>query len=274
MTNSPFFQKNVLITGGSAGIGLATAVEFVRRGARVFLLARDEAALQSAAERILQMTGQAVAGIFPADVGARPEVENAVNLLVRQAGALHTVVLNAGINTCGYFGDISMEDFERTWRTNYLGALYTLKAAWPHLAASGEGRVGFLSSVAGFTGLIGYTSYAPTKFALTGLAEAIRMEGKKCGIRTTVIFPPDVDTAMYRYEQANAVPEAKALSKGAGVVQPERVARRLVRAMERGKFEVLLGGEGRLIRVLKGVRPGLYYFIVDRMALQQSGPAT
>lgn len=266
MTNSPFFQKNVLITGGSTGIGLATAVEFARRGACVFLLARDAAGLQSAAEHILKTTGQAVGGVFAADVGDLRAVENATATLVRQAGALHAVVLNAGINTCGYFGDLSMEDFERTWRTNYLGALYTLKTAWPHLEASGEGRVGFISSVAGFTGLIGYTSYAPTKFALTGLAEAIRMEGKKCGIRTTVIFPPDVDTAMYRYEQANAVPEAKTLSKGAGVVQPGHVARRLVRAMERGKFEVLLGGEGRLIRVLKGVWPGLYYFIVDRMA--------
>lgn len=264
--NGPFFNKNVLITGGSAGIGLATGVELARRGARVFLLARDTAGLQAAAEHILQTTGQAVGGVFSIDVGDRVALEKAIADLIRQAGALHAVVLNAGINICGYFGDITLEDFEKVWSTNYLGALYTLKAAWPHLAATGEGRVAFVSSVAGFTGLIGYTSYAPTKFALTGLAEAIRMEGKKCGIRTTVIFPPDTDTAMYRYEQIHAVPEAKALAKSAGVVQPGHVARRLVRAMERGKFEVVLGGEGRLIRVLKGIWPRLYYFIVDRLA--------
>lgn len=260
-----FRNKNVLITGASAGIGLATAIEMAHRGARVFLLARGEKGLREAAALVEHESGRPAGGIVAADVGDAEAVAGAFDRLRELTGSLHAVVLNAGINRCGYFGELTLTDFEAVWRTNYLGALYVLKAAWPQLAASGDGRVGFVSSVAGFTGLIGYSAYAPAKFALTGLAEAVRMEGRKHGVCTTVIFPPDTDTAMYRYEQANAVPEAKALSRNAGVVSAGKVARKLVDAMEKGRFEVVIGGEGRLIRVLKGLWPGLYYRIVDRI---------
>jgi 3-dehydrosphinganine reductase len=262
-----FSGKNIVITGGSAGIGLATAAEFARCGGQVFLLARDRTRLEAAAAQILAQTSRPVGGLFPVDVADRAAVEAAVRAVGEGPGGLAAIVLSAGTTALGYFGDLPVEEFERVWQVNYAGALYALKAAWPYLAAApGGGRVGIVSSVAGYTGLIGYTAYAPPKFAMTGLAEALRMEGRRLGIRTTIIYPPDTDTAMYRYEQTHTVAEARALSANAGLLRPEAVARRLVRAMERGQFDVLMNGESRLIRVLKGVWPALYYAIIDRLA--------
>lgn len=264
-----FYNKNVVITGGSSGIGLAMATAFARQGAHLFLIARHPEKLEQAAIRIREHVGEHVrVHLFPADVSDQVSIEKAIAEIGARRGGIHTLVCNAGVPACGYFQDIEPREFEKVLRINYLGALWAAKAAWPYLSANGgEGRLCFVSSVAGYTGLIGYSAYAPTKFAMTGLAECLRMEGKKAGIRVTVVFPPDTDTPLYRYEEEHGVPELKTLSKGAGLLQPETVAEKTMAMMTKGKFEVpLAGGEGALIRFLKGVWPGLYYRILDRIA--------
>lgn len=257
-----FNDQNVIVTGGSSGIGLEIARRFARMGARVHLLARDPARLESARH---SLGSSAPVHTYAVDVADQPAVSAAIRA-IGDSGGLAALVCNAGIMRVGRFEDLSADDFETALRTNYLGALYAIQAAWPYLKVSGQGRLGLVSSVAGYTGIYGYTAYAPAKFAMTGLAECLRMEGKAHGIRVTVVFPPDTETPMLEYEQAHAPVETRAVTAGSRQLSAAAVAEKFVAGMGRGDFEVYCNVESRVIRLFKAVLPGGYYRLLDRLA--------
>lgn len=269
---SRFAGANVIITGGSSGIGLETAVAFGRLGARLFLVARDADRLGAAAEHIRERLGGHVPVVpLPADVGSRAQIQVAVDRIGRDHGGVHVLINNAGVLHCGRFEDHAVELLEEALRVNYLGMVYALKAAWPHLKASGDGHVGFVSSLAGVLGLTGYSAYAPAKFAVVGLAECLRMEGAACGIGVTVVFPPDTATPMLEYESRHALPESRALSAKVKALSPEQVARAFVDGIVDRRFEVFCNLESRMPRTLKAVWPWAYYRTVDRIAAAGRG---
>lgn len=255
-----FQDRNVIVTGGSSGIGLETARQLGRRGARLHLLARDPEKLE-VARRDLGST----ISVYPVDVSDQPAVYEAIRT-IGDSGGISSLVCNAGIMRVGRLDEMALDDFETALRTNYLGALYSILAAWPYLKAAGDARLGIVSSVAGYTGIYGYTAYAPPKFALAGLAECLRMEGRPHGIRVTVVYPPDTDTPLLDYERAHAPAETRAITASASLLSAEAVARRFVQGMERGTFEVYCNAESRLIRLVKTLLPRLYSRMLDRLA--------
>lgn len=263
-----FNGKNAVITGGSTGIGLATAFELASRGANLFLIARDSAKLEKAQNLIRKQFGANYpVQIASADVSIRAQIEGAIHSIAKANGGIHLLVNNAGIPCCGRFEDIAIEDLDYAMRVNYYGAMYATKAAWPYLKSAG-GHIGIVSSVAGYTGLIGYSGYAPSKFALAGLAECLRMEAQDDGIGVSVIYPPDADTPFLKKEREHTLPECLALSKSAKVMSAEAVAHAFVRGIEQGKFEILCNTESWGIRILKGFLPRLYFKIVDQIVAQ------
>jgi 3-dehydrosphinganine reductase len=159
--------------------------------------------------------------------------------------------------------DTTPEDLEHIMRVNYFGMLYATKAAWPYLKAAGDGHIGFVASVAGYLGMIGYGAYAPTKFAVAGLAECLRMEAADDGIGVTIIFPPDTDTPQLKYENETALPETLAIKQGAGVMAPEAVAEKFVRGIVNGRYEVFCDFESKFFRWIKVTWPGLYFKVLD-----------
>jgi 3-dehydrosphinganine reductase len=260
-----FNEQNVIITGGSSGIGLAIARQFGRLGARLHLLARDPERLQAARCSLLGELGtDASIRTCSVDVADQPAVSAAIRN-ISDSGGLVALVCNAGILRVGRLDELPLEDFEAVLRTNYLGTLHAILAAWPYLKAAGQARLGLVSSVAGYTGIYGYAAYAPTKFAMTGLAECLRMEGRPSGIRVTVVFPPDTETPMLEYERAHAPAETRAVSAGASQLSAAAVAEKFVAGMVRGDFEVYCNVESRLIRLFKTLLPGGYYRLLDRL---------
>lgn len=259
-------DRNVVVTGGSSGIGLETARQLGRRGARLHLLARDPERLQAARRALVEDLGsRAPVFVHAVDVTDRPAVTGAIRT-IGDSGGLAALVCSAGIMRVGRFEELAVEDFEAALRTNYLGTLYPTLAAWPYLKACGQARLGFVSSVAGYAGIYGHAAYAPTKFAVAGLAECLRMEGRSNGIRVTVVFPPDTDTPLLEYERAHAPAQTRAISGRARQLSASTVAKKFVAAMVRGQFEVYCNRESRLIRLFKALLPGFYYRVVDRLA--------
>lgn len=262
--NNRFFQQNVIITGGSSGIGLALADEFAKSGANIFLIGRSKDKLEKAQVELRQKFGQSLqVQIFTADVGKRDEIEAVIQHIGKNFGGIHTLINNAGNNHHGRFEENDVSRFEEIFQTNYFGALYPTKAAWEYLKNAKDGQLGFVSSVAGYTGLIGMTIYAPTKFAMNGLAECLRMEGKDYGIQVTVLYPPDTDTPLLEKAKKEGNPDTKALSKNAKLMQPEEVARLFMEGMLNNRFEVLCNSTSKMIRVVKGLFPRLYFRIID-----------
>ena len=264
MGTTRFKNKNVLITGGSSGIGLAVAKEFGKNGANLFLIARNSERLKSAKNDISTSIPQVgKIELFPIDVSVQKEVEQAVQTIIEKHGGVDILINNAGISFCGRVEDQSSEQHEKLLKINYLGTLYSLKAVYPHLKTKPGSHIGFVSSVAGYLGVFGFSAYAASKFAMTGLAESIRNEAKDYEIGVTVIYPPDTDTPMYHQDIDSKLPECIALSENAKLVQPEEVARKFLKGILKNKFEVFCNTESRLIRMLRFVLPRVYFRAVD-----------
>ena len=255
-------DKVIVITGGSSGIGQALAKEFAAQHAQLVLIARNKEKL-AGARSILEKISTATVLILSTDVSNKEEITITINELGNKYGRIDVLINCAGIITCGRFADQSVDDLEKCMQVNYFGSLYTSKAAWPYLKAA-KGQLSFVSSVAGYMGLIGYSSYAPGKFALAGLAECLQMEAKNDGIKVSIIYPPDTDTPLLKYERAHTLPESIALSKNIKVISAERVAQIYMKGLQKNKFEIYCDLNSRMLRSFKNNFPGFLIILPTR----------
>ncbi len=116
--------------------------------------------------------------------------------------------------------------------------------------------------MAGYFGIMGYTAYAPTKFAIVGLTEALRHELKPYHIDLSVLYPPDTDTPGFERENQTKPPECAMLSQGAGLLKPEQVARVFVKGLLQKRFAILPGEAGLIWRAFRFF-PWLVRWVVD-----------
>lgn len=235
-------DQHVCITGGSSGIGLALAQQAAAEGAKVSLIARDSAKLEQARIEIVRVAPATLEiAIAPADVSIEAEVRTALQKVESSHGPIDVLITSAGMAEAGYFEDIPTATFERSMAVNYLGTLYPLKAVIPAMKARGHGTVLLISSGAGLHGFFGYTPYAPTKFALRGLAESLRAEMKGTGVQVSIVYPPDTDTPQLAKENHTKPPETKALTAQGGLWTAEQVARLTLNGLRRGRFAITPG---------------------------------
>jgi 3-dehydrosphinganine reductase len=238
-------RRHVIVTGGSSGIGKATALRYFASGANVTLIARRAEILAAAAEEIRGSAGSSGNEILvlSADVADRASVSGAIADAGARFGTADVLVTSAGIVRPGYFHDLPIETFEEQMRVNYFGTLYAISAVLPAMRARGKGHIAMVSSGAGLMGIFGYTAYSPTKFALRGLAEALRGELRLDGIDLTIVYPPDTDTPQLHAENLVKPAETKLITGSAKVWSAEGVADRIVKGVEKKRFVVAPGWE-------------------------------
>lgn len=232
-------DAHVLVTGGSRGIGLATARRALARGARVSLVARDSEQLARAEHELEAASGApTMVAAEPADVTDREGFERALGLLVAQFGPVDVLVTNAGAAQPGHFTELSHEVFEQQMMLNYFGTLYPIRAVVPSMIGRGRGHLLLVSSAAGIVGVFGYSAYSPTKFAVRGLAETLRSEMAPHGIVVGCAFPPDTDTPGLATEDATKPEATKRISATVKVRSADTVAKAIVRGIERDRLVV------------------------------------
>lgn len=256
-------NKVVIITGGSSGIGYATAENLLMKGAILCLVARDENKLKQAAENLQYKKPGSLVQYYACDVSNYDELKTTVQKIADTNKRIDWVISNAGIAESGRFESQPISVMRHVMDVNYWGSVNLALLTLPYLKQSSGAALAFVSSVAGYVGLFGYTHYTHSKFALSGLAECLRMEFADYNIPVTVIYPPDTETPMREREKATTLPECMALSAGAKEVSASAVATKLVDAMINGQFEAYLNFESRLIRILRGVAPGMLWSTVD-----------
>jgi short-subunit dehydrogenase len=128
----------------------------------------------------------------------------------------------------------------------------------------GGGTIVNTASLAGLIGTFGYTDYAASKFALVGFSEALRCELRPQGVRVAVLCPPDTDTPGFAEEEPGKPPETRAVSAAASLLQPDDVARALLKGLERGRFLIVPGRSARLLAFGARHWPALARFVMDR----------
>ena len=262
-----FYQQHAIITGGSSGIGKATAKLLASQGCHISIIARNPRKLEAAKAEI----GAARANLhqrvvaISADVSDRLQVEAAIHEAIAQIAPPDLLIASAGIAHPGYFQELPIEVFERTMAINYFGSLYSIRAALPAMEKRQRGHIVLISSGAGLIGICGYTAYSPTKFALRGLAESLRGELKPLGIRVSVVYPPDTDTPQLEEENKTKPLETKQITGTAGTWSAQKVAIEIVRGIEKKSFAIAPGLEMTLLgRLHSLLAPGLNWYF-DRI---------
>jgi len=242
----------VAISGGSSGIGAATARAFAARGSQVAIAGRNVAALR----RVAAATN-AVA--LPGDLSepgcARQTVEAAAGAL----GGLDILVSNAGIGWAGSFASMSESDIDALLDVNLRAAAHLAGAAIPHLKRGG-GRLVFVGSVAGLVGVPGEAWYSATKAGLGCLADALRAELRQAGVGVTLVSPGVVDTA---YFQRRNEPYQRRHPK---LMSAEAAAEAIVDAVIRGRDDVVVPSWLMFPARVKASFPRLYRLLAARLA--------
>ncbi len=231
----------IFISGGSSGIGLATAIAYARvhKTARLALFARNQERLDRAAVTIRAEVSGAEVHCFALDVANAEHVASIISQAVAALGAPDRVVLAAGVTLPGRHDANSLAAQREVMEINYFGSLNMVLALAPLMRAGS--RLALVGSAAGLIGTYGYGGYAPSKFALRGLAEVLRVELATRGISVTLCLPPDTDTPMLAGELGLRPAVTNRIAAGAPVLSAGVVASALVRGMEAGRFLVLPG---------------------------------
>ena len=258
-----FESRNVYITGGSSGIGLTTAKLLAAEGANVLILSRSRDRIDQALEEIegqRKSEVQRVSGMR-LDVSQHDEVNRVMAEAVERFGIPDLLINSAGKAVPRPFEEISYEQFDDIMRTNFYGAWSTIQALLPHMKKKGGGHIVNVSSMAGFIGVFGYADYGASKFAMMGLSETLRMELRQYNICVSVLCPPDTDTPGYELENRTKPPETWAIGETAKLIEPEVVARALLKGIRKERYMILANAEGWLIYLTKRYTP----FVLDWM---------
>ncbi len=180
----------VLVTGGSSGIGYATAQLLRDRGADVAICGRKADAVEQAASELGAL------GIV-ADVSREDEVVRMVQRVITELGGYNILINNAGFGSWAPLVETKADDFRRVWETNVFGAMLVARESAKHFVKQNTGNIVNIASTAGKKGSAGGSIYASTKFAVNGLTESWRMELRKNNIRVMQVNPSEVQTNFF-----------------------------------------------------------------------------
>ena len=236
---------NIVITGASRGIGLATALELARAGHQVVATMRNPAAspelgAQAAKENL-------PIRIEPMDVDSDDSVKQAFSQILAK-GSVDVLVNNAGVERTGPIEETPLVDFRTCMETNYFGAIRCIQAVMRPMRERGSGAIINVTSVAGKISVSPMAPYGASKFALEALSEVLAQELRAFGVRVAIVEPGIIDTRMARniegMEGSKVYPQVRRLAAlfegtmAAGAGQPQVVAQKVREIVESGTWQL------------------------------------
>ena len=253
-----------LVTGASSGIGAATATALAAAGARLLLTGRDAARLAEVARR----TGGVA---LPADLAVPGEPARLAVAASQAAlaapwarrttgdqGGIDILVNNAGLGWAGPLGEVTTADITELMAVNLAAPMELTRLLVPGMAQRGRGRVAFVSSIAGVTGVRGEAVYAATKAGLSTFAESLAYEVRDHGVRVCVIVPGVIDTPFFG---RRGRPYGR---KRPAPIAAERVATAIVAALEHDRAVVYVPRWLRMPAWIHGAAPGAFRALAAR----------
>ncbi len=256
-----FQNKLVLITGGSKGIGLATAREFAREGASVFVLARHKDQLIAAVKSLEECRAEKTQkfGFIQADVTSPDEIRKISTKFLKETGTPDYLVNCAGVAHPGKFEELDVATFYWMMDVNYYGTVLVTKAFINSMIQRGSGHIINVSSMGGVVGIYGYTAYSGSKYAVSGFTDVLRSEMKLHGIKVSLVLPPDTKTDQLDYETQFKPAITKWITAAGNLAKPEDVARTIIKGIRKNRYIILSNFEtGFLYRLIHLLGRGTY----------------
>lgn len=248
---------NVLLTGGSRGLGPVIARALASKGASIALSARSAPALQQVAADIERSGARAVA--IPADVTNAQARRDLVSQTRDALGSIDVLVNNAGIEWVSHFDRLDEADIERIVATNLLAPLMLTRLVLPEMLERESGHVVTISSLGGKKGTPYSATYAATKAGLNEWSCALRQEVRGSGVGVSVVVPGFVSEAGMFAEYGKRAPRI------AGESSPEAVAQAVVRAVTKNVGEIIVNpGPVKLMMMANALSPRLMEWVLGK----------
>jgi short-subunit dehydrogenase len=262
MTRRIFGGKTVVVTGAAGGLGRRLCLRFGAAGAHVAALDRDPDGLQALA-RDMRAQGH---GVFTqvCDVTDATACEEAIRAIHNECGPVDVLVNNAGISHRSAFAQMRIEVVRQVMDVNFFGAVNCTHAALADLRTS-RGMVIAISSVAGFSPLIGRTGYAASKHALHGFFDSLRTELSEDGVDVMLVCPSFIATGIDGAALGGDGQPAGRARQTTGVqLTPDAAAQAIFKAASRSSRLLLLGSTARMAWLVSRCWPGLYAALMKR----------
>ena len=259
-----FAGKFAIVCGGSKGIGLETAKLIAKLGGNICIIARNQETLSQASEEIMagrHSDGQFVETIS-CDTTDMDTLKPLLAAMVEKHGVPDYLINAVGYAYPQYVEKLSLDDFKKNMDVNYYGVLVPILILLPYFMKAKKGHIANVSSAAGYIGIMGYTTYSPTKFAIVGLTEALRNELKPYHISFSLLYPPDTQTPGLDVENKIKPPECSMISEAAKILSAEKVAQVFVKGILKKKFNIY-PGLSLLYSIVKRLFPKLAMSIAD-----------
>lgn len=255
-------SRTVVITGGSSGIGRATAVRFARAGWRVGLIARGAAGLDAAARELAALGARVETAV--ADVSDDAATESAAGRIEAALGAIDVWINCAGNGVFGRFLDVPDREFRRVTDVTYGGTVNGTRAALRRMRARDRGTVINVCSGVAFHGMPLLTSYSGAKYAVRGFGDAVRSEllQENSRVMVTTVFPPAVNTPYFRHAASHLRRPPRPAKP---VYQPEVVAEAIFRAALAPRREVEVSTTTVLFALANRLSPAVMDRVIRRL---------
>ena len=186
--------KKAIITGGSRGLGKATAIAFANQGIDVAITGRNEADLKETVAELKALGVNATYATF--DIGNYDEVKKGIQEIMNTFKTVDILVNNAGIAAFGSFLEMDVNQWQSIIQTNVMGMYYVTKEVLPYLIANNQGDIFNVSSTAGLAGNPNTSAYSASKFAVIGMSESLMKEVRKNNIRVCTLTPSTIASDM------------------------------------------------------------------------------
>jgi 3-dehydrosphinganine reductase len=256
--------RHAIVTGGTSGIGLASARRLAALGGHVSLLAVDGVGPALATLRASRRRPGQRLDAVQADVTDAGAVRAAAAALAAGNGACDLLLAAAGGAAPGLVDQLDEAVFRAQMEVNYLGTLNAVLAVLPAMAQGGGGRIVVISSTLGVTGGFGYAAYSPAKFAVRGLAEALRTELRPRGILVSCAVPAATDTPGHAREQRTKSELLRRAAPPGRLLTPEQVAAAILDGTRRGRFLITADRRTRTMVRLSSLLAPLLRARLDR----------
>jgi short-subunit dehydrogenase len=263
-----FSGKVVWITGASSGIGEALAYEFARAGATLVLSSRQPAELERVRLACARPTEH---HCVPLDLARSDTFPALVAQVLARCGHVDVLVNNGGVSQRALAADATLEVERALMEVNYFGTVALTKAVLPSMLARGAGHLVAVSSVMGYVGTPGRSTYAASKHALHGYFDSLRAEVWREGVKVTLICPGYVQTRVSDNAlDAHGEKHGRTDETHRRGISAERCAAAIVRGLARGREEIHVGGFEVAGIYLKRFAPWLFSRIVRKMKFSVS----